>query len=192
MRNLLALAFTALATALSCHAIYLDPPGSETELVSAARGIDPNAAHPYDEHTLSARGRLFEAWSEQPPTSTGKHDPWEQAAARVLEGFGTEAPFLSPAAAAAVGLIGLLLALFLPRTRLRSMALLGLIFGAVAVAPLGMTDPLLADTLDAAGFLSPVAQYAPWSAIGLLVLAAFCLGFPVPERVRERVEIHRS
>ncbi len=100
------------------------------------------------------------------------------------QGVSDKPPYIMPFTAAVIGLAGLALALLLPATRFRGLALLGLIFGAAAAIP-GL---LSADDQAAIASKFPLAKSLiselPRIAQGLCLLAGLTLG----ARVRRKVD----
>jgi hypothetical protein len=101
---------------------------------------------------------------------------------KARRGVSPKPPFVMPFTAVLIGLAGLALALILPGTRFRGLALLGLLFGAAAALP-GLLPPddqaSLVKKIDAAGTL---AANLPRIAQGCCLLAGLTLMFRVRRR----------
>lgn len=183
MRLLLSFPFVVAATALICHGLFLE---SEAKAALAtAKGPEAlervAAEHPYGRPAVSARRRLIEGWKTRPP------ERWPGGSGAIAmnrfeRGIGEKAPWLAPETAAAIGVLGLLFAVFLPRQRGRSFALLFALFGAGLASPLLMDPGTQAEVVDAFDPYGTVLAEAGSVAAGLLLLAGFVLALARPRR----------
>lgn len=183
MRAILSLVLTATATLLLCHGLFLDEPAQRAHALSPTPlDTRPARQFPYAQATIEARKaggfRIGHPLASAEGFDAGALLPAIQAS------FQESPPFLQPMAAAALALLLLVITLVLPRTRLRSLVVLSLLLGGAAVAPLFLPLRTLDSIVADAPLLLPVVAYAPWSAIGLLYLAA--LGLAVSTRPKER------
>lgn len=178
MRFILSMALVAAATSLVCHGYF----HREDAQAALAAANDKGAfekvtkAHPYSLPAVDARRRHLELSTKKPPAETDEGlfaHAWKQVSSGVnLE----KAPWIMPPAAGVIALAGLLLALFLPGTRFRSLALMTLLAGGVALMP-SLTDPRSqVELTDAFGPAGEAIAWSPFIAAGLMILAAFALG----------------
>ncbi len=177
MRYLISLAFVVAATGLLCHGLFEDD-AAQAALRSGgtAAAIPELERHwPYSPTTIEARKTLIPRWRSEGKGPSIEPD-FGHAVARVERAFSNRMPWVDPFGAAAIGLAGLALAVLLPGTRFRGMALMGLLLGLVAAFPLYLDEGSQVGLVDTAGFVEPVMAEFPRVAIGLLFLAGFVLG----------------
>jgi hypothetical protein len=150
MRIILGLALLALAGYLIWHGFdHAEAARAQLEAGASGTGQADEALqrlYPYSEAAIDARElalqRQIAARESSPATRPGNEELGRELKNVVLEeipdrtrrGVTTEEPYVHPDAAAIIGLVGLLLALFMPRTRFRGLAFLGLLLGGLATA----------------------------------------------------------
>jgi hypothetical protein len=198
MRFLLNLAFLVAATLLLAHGLMFED-DAHTELDKGTKAVlGPSRAvqmeverkYPYCASGIRPRSMMLETDLAKGtvgslPTTSDLKQRLEEVPKDTREGISSEPPYILPRSAAIIGLAGLLLALVLPRTKLRSLALLGLIAGLLAAGP----SALLPREQELAfvsnwSFYRPVLEQFPRIAIACLYLAGFTLGIRSRPRVR--------
>lgn len=178
MRFLLSIALVVGATGLLCHGVFKDEEAAAA-LKSAGRNEkalrDIQADWPYSEAAVQARTRLLDKWIEE--KKSGETAPiFETAFARIHDGFGDRIPFINPHAATGIGLVALVLAVIMPRTRLRGSALI-LIFLGIAASSISFLEPGqqvgLVNDID---FMRHAQAQFPRVGAGLMFLAGLVMG----------------
>jgi len=183
MRFLLSLAMMAAATMLVCHGVFTDKDAA-TALAKASPTNDAELRQvlrnwPYGETALKVQEQriaLFENEEAQPADENLVARVWTQ----VEEGFHDTAPWIRPAAAAAVGLLGLLLAVLLPGTRFRGLAILFLLAGAAVASPSAFDGGRQREWINAFQYTEYAIIQGPRIAIGILLVGALALGCQRP------------
>ncbi|HYC78375.1 MAG TPA: hypothetical protein VEI02_12180 [Planctomycetota bacterium] len=172
-----------LFTAEQAEAEYLAHAGPETGAPSTPASYDFNRLlreYPYAEAAVKARRTMIERAAQDAPAALPDAERLKTVARDMVDmargGVSEKPPFVMPVTAACLGLAGLLLALLMPGTRFRGLALLGVLFGAAAALPgvLAVDDAAsLVKSFEPAKHL--YARF-PHVAEGLLLLAAVTLG----------------
>jgi hypothetical protein len=188
MRILLGLALAGLAGLLIWHGIDSEAPARaayEAQAKSAAKNFgELHRLYPYSSAAVDARRDTLESQIQaHEGTATkvpGKEDL--KAVARKIPdetkaGLSSEMPYVQPYSAAIIGVLGLLLALLTPGTRLRGLAFLGVLLG-TACALAGMLP--IENQVGLVGKVS-AARYVianfPRVAQGCVALAAITILF---------------
>jgi hypothetical protein len=198
MRTLLGLALLALAGFLIWHGISTDEQAraefkKQTAAVEKAPPDFTNLQrlYPYSNPAIDARELVLESQVKKQEAAAGAakvpgKDELKSLALeipdRTKRGLSGEQPYVQPDAAAIIGVAGLLLALFLPRTRFRGLAFLGVLLGgAAALAGMLPQDSQIA-LVRKLGTLKYVISSFPRVAQACLALAAITLATPVGRR----------
>lgn len=178
MRFLLSVALIVSATALLCHGLFKD---EEARAALTSAGTSESALRqvertwPYSFAAVDARRSQLDAWTKDGRTPTDASF-FALASSRVQIGIRDELPFVDPYAAAAIGLLGLILAVILPGTRFRGAALMLLLVG-LCVSALSFMEPgQQVKWIGTARFLSYPVAHLPHVAVGLLFFAGLVLG----------------
>ena len=144
MRQILSLLLVAFATNLACSGIYTE---AQAKVALAALGPRPPEAElariaadfPYTDTAISARAALLERWIAAKRAPEPK--PFDDKLFEQLRSsFTDKAPYAAPAGAAAVGLLLLILAVLIPGSRLRGLAVLSTLVAALLLVP-GFLQP---------------------------------------------------
>jgi hypothetical protein len=179
MRFILGSALVVSATVLLSHGWFFENEARKALESSTLKGSQTMStveqSWPYTTVTSELRaGRL--KLGTPADANASEEDLTDRIVAGAKLVLSSEPPYVQPNLASAVALVALLLALFLPRTRFRGLALLLLIFGAAALYPSysdGIDQVQWARDHD---FLVPVQANAPRIAASLLLLSGLCLG----------------
>lgn len=178
MRFILSMALVAAATALVCHGYYhrddardaLAAADSETAFQAVVRD------HPYSLAAVDAARKHLNLLSQRKPKESSD-GLLPVAWAKIEGGVNYEkAPWITPPAASAIAIAALLLAVLLPGTRFRNLALITLIAGGLAVGPSFAAPASQVALTEAFGPVAEVIAWSPFIAAGLMALAAFTLG----------------
>jgi hypothetical protein len=193
MRQLLFAALLVLTVLVVAHGLFFaDQAQQMYDKASAVDNPDFSALVTQYPYSDAARRAVFETVDRQASkvVEGGLPDTekLKQLGSGLLEtarqGISERPPYVMPFSAAVIGLAALALALILPSTRFRGLALLGLIFGSAAAIP-GLLPAADQATLSAK---IPVARALvaelPRIAQGLCLLA----GLVLAAKVRRRVE----
>jgi hypothetical protein len=180
VRHLLGLALVVCTTVLACHGVFSEDTArasiGEVSVSTTAALEAAVAAWPYSRAVIPVReellSRTIAAHPGHPPV---RPDP-DYASERVREAFRSTPPFIDPPGAAAIGLLGLLLAVLLPGTRLRGTALLVLLAGTTAAMPLFLDAPSQVGLTAYADFARSVIAHQAWVAAALVALAGLLIG----------------
>ena len=178
MRFLLSIVLLLGGMGLFCHGWFL---AHDADAALAAAGGSGAALEgvihtwPYSAAAVSARetaiDRAASASAAEPAEGLV-----ETIGARALAAFDVEqSPFVWPAAAAAIGLLALLLAIILPGTRCRGAALMGFLAGAVALFPGYAPLQTLAEWSILPGVVHALYAWFPYTALIVLGLGGLLL-----------------
>jgi hypothetical protein len=178
MRFILSMALVAAATSLVCHG-HFHREGAEAALVAASSEPAFDAVvrdYPYSLAAVDAGRKRLELLTQRKPTESGD-GLLSVAWAKIAGGLNHEKePWITPPAAGAVALAALLLAMLMPGTRFRNLALMALVAGGLTLAPSFAAPNSQVALTEAFGPAADVIAWSPFIATGLMVLAAFALG----------------
>ena len=186
MRLLLSTILIVSATGLFCHGLFLEDqarpllPGNGTPQNLPAIGdfaaLERIAEQwPYTQSAATARARLARSWAEVKPAGGPQLSLPDRVRSGVTEDIQKSPPFLKPRAAAALALLGLILAIFMPRQRFRSFSLLVFLLGAGALYPLFMDHAEVGLMVNQFPPLLHVYAWGAWVAIALVFLAGLLI-----------------
>lgn len=195
MRTLLALAMLALAGFLIWHGFNTDA-AARTEYQGQAKALAPDFSklhqlYPYSNPAIDAREAALESQVKKQTTGAAGAGASTRVSVddlkrlgrgipdRTKAGFSAEMPYVQPDAAAIIGLAGLLLALILPGTRFRGLALLSLIIGAAFTVGGMLPIDKQAGLVQVFSATKHVIFNFPRVAQACLALAAITLGIRV-------------
>ncbi len=187
MRFLISVAMIVAATALFCHGYF---EGDEAGRALAAAGASPAESElnavmttwPYSMAAIDARRMRLDRWIAAPPPAPVDTNFPSFATAQIVAGFSERLPWVDPFAATGIALGGLLLALFLPGTRFRGLALILILLGVAGAGPSFFEAPQQVKTVGYLESSKVVIAYLPWVSLGLLFLGGLVLGPRVSRR----------
>jgi hypothetical protein len=145
MRTLLAFALVALGAFIIWHGIDTEPQ-ARTELDNQRSKSIPDFTgllknYPYTNAAIDARQIILDsavakggvvAVPNKAELGADIKKVWYEMPENAKASFAQDMPYVQPYGAALIGVVGLLLALILPRTRFRGLAFLSLLLGAAA------------------------------------------------------------
>jgi len=178
MRLIISLALVACATTLLCHGLFTNT-AAEAALaaatdVPALRKVMRD--HPYGLAAVEAGRRRLELLQKAPPPE-GDHSFLPRAWEMVNDGVrDDQAPWVLPPSAGAIGLAALLLAVLLPGTRFRGLALMVLLAGVVALFPAYSAPSAQLEYAETLSVTTEAVAWNPFISSGLMVMGALLLG----------------
>jgi len=197
MRFLLGIVLVVGATALFCHGFFNQSQAWEryhalSSQAGAAAREGPKSREelirtwPYTTAASQARLDILDAWVKEKPPAPREGTlkaTWNNIR---QGGFSSSLPFVLPTGTAVIALLGLLLSVVLPRTRMRDLAIILLILGALALWP-GLSPA--ASQVGLVGTFGPLRQLVAWFpqiAVGVAFLGGlFVLGRRRPKATPE-------
>jgi len=181
MRFLLSTVLIVGSTALFCHGWFNDDRAREA-LAEGGGLSEIESNWPYAFTTAAARSDYVAGIVDAPPPRS-RLTMFEHAWGRLeVAGFDDRLPFVMPHGLAAIAVAALLLAVALPGTRFRGLALLLLLLGAAACWPAYLDESSMASYVVAFEPLGEVIAWFPLVAVGLTFLAGVVVGCRRPPR----------
>lgn len=189
MRPLISFPFIIAATVLFCHGWFLKDEAQATFATAntPAAWSAVTTANPYSPAAQEAHTQLIKTWGKAAPEVSSDRAT-SIALARFQAGIKDTAPWVNPASAATLAIFGLLLAVFLPRQRGRSIVLLLALAGALVTSPLLMDDGTQAELISSFTPIEFLIIHQGLIAIGLLFLAGLFLSLARPQAIYHRDE----
>ena len=132
--------------------------------------------HPYSLAAVDAGRKRLELLSQRKPADSDD-GLLPVAWSKIEDGVNREkAPWVTPPAAGAIAIAALLLAVLLPGTRFRNLALMAFIAGGVTLVPSFAAPAAQVALTEAFGPVAEAIAWSPFIATGLMFLAALTLG----------------